>query len=87
MISHGVEISIAGGGADEKEEGNMGLFFFLAFFLGFFYHVFVVKVQETAWSASYGVNKTLIPTTTRFTPSWEKSNPSNPEPILPPRST
>jgi len=22
MISHGVEISIAGGGADEKDEGN-----------------------------------------------------------------
>jgi len=25
--------------------------------------------------------------TTRFTPSWEKSNPSSPEPILPPNST
>jgi len=24
MISHGVEISIAGGGADEKDEGNKG---------------------------------------------------------------
>jgi len=24
MISHGVEISIAGGGADEKDEGNGG---------------------------------------------------------------
>ena len=24
MISHGVEISIAGGGADEKDEGNRG---------------------------------------------------------------
>jgi len=81
MISHGVEISIAGGGADEKDEGNRGLFFF------FYSHVFVVKVQETAWSASYGVNKTLIPTTARFTPSWEKSNPSNPVLILPPHST
>jgi len=69
-----------------KMEGNEGFFSFF-FFLFFFYHVFVVKVQETAWSASYGVNKTVIPTTTRFTPSWEKSNPSNPEPILPPRST
>ena len=28
MICHGVEISIAGGGADEKDEGNRGLFFF-----------------------------------------------------------
>ena len=26
MISHGVEISIAGGGADEKDEENSGLF-------------------------------------------------------------
>ena len=24
MISHGVEVSIAGGGADEKDEGNSG---------------------------------------------------------------
>jgi len=34
MIPHGVEISIAGGEADEKDEGNRGLFFF--FFLFFF---------------------------------------------------
>jgi len=33
MISHGVEISIAGGGADEKDEGNRGLFFFFFFFI------------------------------------------------------
>jgi len=58
MISHGVEISIAGGGADEKDEGNRGLFF--SFFL-FLYHIFVVKVQEIAWSASYGENKTQKP--------------------------
>jgi len=32
MISHGVEISIAGGGADEKDEGNRGLFLY-SFFL------------------------------------------------------
>jgi len=32
MISHGVEISIAGGGADEKDEGNRSLFFFFFFF-------------------------------------------------------
>jgi len=57
MISHGVEISIAGGGADEKDERGRGLFFLL-FFL---YHIFVVKVQEIAWSASYGENKTQNP--------------------------
>jgi len=81
MISHGVEISIAGGGADEKDEDTCVGFFF------FFDHVFVVKVQETAWSASYGVNKTINNPTTRITPSWEKSNPSKPEHILPPHST
>jgi len=62
-------------------------FFFFFFFFFFYNHVFVVKVQETAWSKSYAVNKTLIPTTARFTPSWEKSNSSNPEHTLPPTST
>jgi len=63
-------------------------YFFIFLFFYFFYNlVFVVKVQETAWSASYGVNKTINNPTSRFTPSWEKSNPSKPEPILPPRST
>jgi len=63
MISHGVEISIAGGGADEKDEGNWGIFFFFFFFFLFFFlcHIFVVKVQEIAWSASYGENKTQKP--------------------------
>jgi hypothetical protein len=60
MISHRVEISIAGGGADEKDEGNRGLFFYFYFFY-FLYHIFVVKVQEIAWSASYGENKTQNP--------------------------
>jgi len=73
-------------GGRGKEIGGFFLFFSF-FFLFFLNHAFVVKVQETAWSASYGVTKTLIPTTTRFTPSWEKSNPSNPEPDLPPDST
>jgi len=36
----------------------MGFFFF--FFL-FLCHIFVVKVQEIAWSASYGENKTQKP--------------------------
>jgi len=48
MISHGVEISIAGGGADEKDERWRGPFcFFFFFFFFFFIHVFVLKVQET----------------------------------------
>jgi len=37
MISHGIEISIAGGGADEKEEENRGLF--SSFFIIFLYHM------------------------------------------------
>ena len=31
------------------------------FFLFFLYYIFVVKVQEIAWSASYGENKTKNP--------------------------
>jgi len=72
-----------GEGGSSKEIGG----FFILFYFIFFIQVFVVKVQETAWSASYGVNKTINNPTTRFTPSWEKSNPSNPAPIPPPRST
>jgi len=60
MISHGVEISIPEGGADEKD-GEMEGFFFSFFFFLFLYHIFVVKVQEIAWSASYGENKTQNP--------------------------
>ena len=62
MISHGVEISFGGGGADEKDEKKKKKRkkkdkkeqFFL-------YHIFVVTVQEIAWSASYGENKTQNP--------------------------
>jgi len=81
--------SCASLGARRKgSQKEIGRFFFFSFFFFFFYnHVFIVKVQETAWSASYGVNKTVIPTTARITPSWEKSNPSNPEHTLPPNST
>jgi len=35
-----------------------GVFFFFFFFL-FLNHIFVVKVQEMTWSASYGENKTV----------------------------
>jgi len=41
-----------------KSEGGV-FFLFLCFFFFFFYNqVFVVKVQETTWRASYGRNKT-----------------------------
>jgi len=63
---------------DKWEEG---VFFFLFPFFSFFFFIMysLFIVQETAWSANYGVNKTVNNPTTRFTPSWEKSNPSNPE--------
>jgi len=66
MTSHGVEISIAGGRADEKDGAREGsffifLFFFIFFYFFYLYHIFVVKVQEIAWSASYGENKTQNP--------------------------
>jgi len=35
MISYGIEISIAGGGADEKDDGNRGLFLFFYFFISY----------------------------------------------------
>jgi len=40
-------------------EGSEGSFF--NFYFYFLYHIFVVKVQEIAWSASYGENKTQNP--------------------------
>jgi len=35
MISRGVEISIARGGADEKDEGNRAIFVFSSFFISY----------------------------------------------------
>jgi len=48
----------------EGSEGSFFFFFFFFFFLFLFsffflYHIFVVKVQEITWSASYGENKTI----------------------------
>jgi len=73
MISRGVEISIAGGG-----EEMVRAYLWVDFFFFFLYHVFIVKVQELACIVRYGVKKTLIPTTARFTSLWEKSNTPNP---------
>jgi len=56
IISHGLEIAIAESGVDEKDEEKRGFFLFL-----FLYHIFVVKVQEMVWSASYGENKIQNP--------------------------
>ena len=78
MISPGVEISIAGGGGEMVRALSLGRFFFFLFFLLFLNHVFIVKVQELACIVRYGVKKTLIPTTARFTSLWEKSNTPDP---------
>jgi len=55
MISRGVEISIARGGGEMLRVISLGWFFLL--FILFLYHVFIVTVQEHAYSSSYGVNK------------------------------
>ena len=48
--------------AGGKKAGGVGGVFFLFFFFFFFLsHIFVVTVQEIAWSASYGENKTQKP--------------------------
>jgi len=49
MISHGVEISIAGGGADEKDEWSEGLFFFL-----FFFFLFIIKYSLLRYKKLHG---------------------------------
>jgi len=79
MISQGIRISIAGGGVDEKDGIPAWLFFVF-----FYNHVFIVQVQETMWSASYDMNKTIHNSLTCFTTSWKKSNPTKPENVLPP---
>ena len=78
MIARGVEISMAGGGGEMVGGLSLGRFFSFFFFFFFLNHVFIVKVQELACIVRYGVKKTLIPTTARFTSSWEKSNTPNP---------
>jgi len=51
----------------ERPMKEIGGFFFLFFFLS---HIFVVKVQEIAWSASYGENKTQKPKRTNKGNIW-----------------
>jgi len=48
---------------ESKEIGGFFILFFIFIFIFYFflYHIFVVKVQEIAWSASYGENKTQNP--------------------------
>jgi len=56
---------------------NRGLFLFLFLFLFlyfyFLYHIFVVKVQEITWSASYGENKTQKPKRTNKGNIWNSA--------------
>jgi len=51
---------MTGGVEGAESERKYGAFLFLFFFF-FLYHIFVVKVQEIAWSANYGENKTQNP--------------------------
>jgi len=59
MISHGVEISIAGGGADEKDEGSEGsfLFFFIFLFFYFFYIIYSL-LRYKKWHGALAMAKT-----------------------------
>ena len=43
MISHRVEISIARGGADEKDKGNRGFLFYFILFI--FYFIFISYIR------------------------------------------
>jgi len=61
MISHGVKISITECGGEIVPDTMSWSVSFLFFFFFVLYHVFMVKVQELAFSASYGVQETLIP--------------------------
>jgi len=51
-ISHGIEISIAGGGADEKGEGNRGLLFF------FFFYIIYSLLRYKKWHGALAMVKT-----------------------------
>ena len=63
IISRCVKISSTGGGEEMVRTYSLLAFFLLLLFLllvFFSFHVFIVKVQELAGSASYSVKKTLI---------------------------
>jgi len=55
MISHGIEISIAGGVAEKEDANYCDRFFLLLFFFFFFfflYHMHLFKVQRQTSSVS-----------------------------------
>jgi len=78
MISHGVEISIAGGGADQRDARQYEAFWLFYFLLFFFIMYSLIKVQETAWSASYGENKTYKQSNHLLHPLMGKIRPLKP---------
>jgi len=47
MISHGVEISIAGGGGEMVRVLSLGWFFFFFLFFFFSYHIFFVRYKNS----------------------------------------
>jgi len=55
MISHGVEISIAGGAADEKDEDTcVGIFIFYFLFL-FLFFIFIIMYSLLKYKKPRGV--------------------------------
>jgi len=71
MISRGVKISIAGGGEEPVRAYLLLCFFCFFFFFFFLYHVFILRVQELACRASYGVKKTLISVTQKTNENYK----------------
>jgi len=69
MISHGVEISIAGGGAYEKHEKKQDGVFFFFLFSFFFNHVFVVKYKKQHGALAMAETKLCNNPTAGFTSS------------------
>ena len=73
----GVSITVTGGGAGEKDEGDRGLFcsFFLFFF--FFYIIYLLlRYKKSHGGLAMAKTKpTELTTHTCITPSWEKANP------------
>jgi len=60
MISHGVEISIAGGGADEKDERSEGSFSFFSFFFSFYIIYWLLRYKKSHGALAMAKTKPKI---------------------------
>ena len=74
ILSHGIEISIAGGGGEMVHVPiSWSVFFFF-----FCNHVFIVlRYKKLHAALAMAKTKAINNPTSRFTSSWEKSNTSS----------